>query len=627
LALRARLIQRKSIHFLSTGTLVAAALLAAGCAGGEAPSGPVGAGVLRPDPDAIRVGPGETGMARVVMTSGGVPVGSATVTFTIMGAPLIPGTDQPGASLSETTAMTDVSGAATIGVGVDARVGLANLFRVHAAAGSAHTDVTVVVADESAGTVVVAPFFPNPETSNRATSGITLWFVDGKRCAELDPASQPNVEKARTAMLTPTGEKASFKFVTVTRPAAALGRASDSHGELIALGCIDLSESTVLPDGVVEVPLPLRDTLPAPEGTFAVTSPIAFDPPLAAAAVVAGPWRDLSDCPLDPAQLLLDCIIDALSPETAADPLDCRPNPAPGGEGALGDALMARRGVPLKNAAGMDTGCRGARDGAGAASLDAVALALFGTPTPPLLVALPTIADDAVHILDGMTLSSTLTVQPAGRPGGYLITHTLNSALMKLKLKDKGVDMSADVALPPLALPALTAYTTATTRDGLLIVDEHGFTLRFGRVARAGFNAVALAPRLPAQATADVGGLVAEIVKLARYGDPESPLTSCAAFNALLCPANDPECLGTPCSDGLVALTNGLNGVFDAADGTGLDFYLAGSAPLLAAHGSTSAHQLGANLIDPTNPARWSLDLRTVSGRTRLSTSFVGVRN
>src|SRR4029079_4370380 len=50
----------------------------------------------------------------------------------------------------------------------------------------------------------------------------------------------------------------------------------------------------------------------------------------------AAPGRDLSDCPLDPAQLLLDCIIDALSPETAADPLDCRPNPAPGGEGTLG---------------------------------------------------------------------------------------------------------------------------------------------------------------------------------------------------------------------------------------------------------------------------------------------------
>jgi len=566
-------------------------------------------------------------MARVVMTSGGVPVGSAAVTFAINGAPLIPGTDQPGASLTDASAMTDVSGAATIGVSVDARVGLANLFSIHATAGSAHADVTVVVADQNAGTVVVAPVFPNPETPGRATSGINLWFVDGKRCAELDPAQPPTVQNARYAMLTASGEKASFKFVTVTRPAAALGRASDGHGDLIALGCIDLPELTVLPDGVVEVALPLRDALPAPEGSFAVTSPIAFDPPLAAAAVVAAPWRDLSDCPLDPAQLLLDCIIDALSPETAADPLDCRPNPAPGGEGTLGDTLMARRGVPLKDAAGADTGCRGARDGTGAPSLDAVALALFGTPTPPLLVALPTIAEDAVHILDGVTLSSTLDVQPAGRTGEYLITHTLNRAQVKLRLKDKGVDLSADVALPPLALTALTAYTTGTTRDGLLIVDEHGFSLRFGRVARAGFNEVALVPRLPAQATPDVGGLVTEIVKLAHFGDPESPLTSCAAFNALLCPASDPECLATPCSDGLVALTNRLNGVFDAADGTGLDFYLAGSAPLLAAHGSSSAHQLGANLNDLSNPARWSVDLRTVSGRTRLSTSFVGVRN
>ena len=57
------------------------------------------------------------------------------------------------------------------------------------------------------------------------------------------------------------------------------------------------------------------------------------------------------------------------------------------------------------------------------------------------------------------------------------------------------------VALAPLALPSLTATTTATTRDGLLNVDDHGFSLRLGRVALAGFNAAALAPRLPAQTT------------------------------------------------------------------------------------------------------------------------------
>ena len=163
-------------------------------------------------------------------------------------------------------------------------------------------------------------------------------------------------------------------------------------------------------------------------GRFALTTPITFRPPPPAAAAIAGPWRDLSDCPLDPAQLLLDCMIDALSPETADDPLDCAPNLAPGGEGPLGDALIARRGLLIANAAGTVTSCRAGQDRGGAPSLDALAFGLFGTPAPSLVVTLPAIAVDAAHILDSVTLESTLDVQAAGRPDEFIVTHTLDSA-------------------------------------------------------------------------------------------------------------------------------------------------------------------------------------------------------
>ena len=64
--------------------------------------------------------------------------------------------------------------------------------------------------------------------------------------------------------------------------------------------------------------------------------------------------------------------------------------------------------------------------------------------------------------------------------------------------------------------------------------------------------------------------------------------------------------------------------MFDAADGTGLDLYLAGSAPLVNMHGV----QLGMNPDDPDaiEIATWSVDLRTASGRARLMTKFVGVK-
>jgi len=208
-------------------------------------------------------------------------------------------------------------------------------------------------------------------------------------------------------------------------------------------------------------------------------------------------------------------------------------------------------------------------------------------------------------------------VQSAGRADEYVVTHTLAGATFTA-FTTAG---AAEVALTPLALPALTAYPAATTRDGLLVIDNHGFSLRLGRVARAGFGAVALAPR---GVPPDAGGLIAAIAALAR--SPDGAVSGCAAFDRALCAAvgSAAGCLATACPAGLGALAARLDGVFDAADGTGLDLYLAGAAPLVSTHGV----QLG---MDPEDPAAidiaiWSVDLRTASGRSRLMTKFVGVK-
>ena len=157
-------------------------------------------------------------------------------------------------------------------------------------------------------------------------------------------------------------------------------------------------------------------------------------------------------------------------------------------------------------------------------SLDAVVMGMFGSPKPALIAALPAISDDAAHALDALELLSTLDVRAGAQANQYLITHTLTDARFSLG------GGAADVPLTPLALPSLTAYTTAITRDGLLVVDRHGFSLRLGRVARSGFGAAALAPRGP---FTTAGGLVAAIAALAstttrqRPGAPRS--TACCA--------------------------------------------------------------------------------------------------
>jgi hypothetical protein len=93
----------------------------------------------------------------------------------------------------------------------------------------------------------------------------------------------------------------------------------------------------------VQVAVPMVDVGPDPVGQYKATSKLVIAPPLAAAEELAATWRDLTDCPLDPAQRWLDCTIDALGPTSDADPLDCVPATTPGGDGALGDDLGALR--------------------------------------------------------------------------------------------------------------------------------------------------------------------------------------------------------------------------------------------------------------------------------------------
>jgi hypothetical protein len=581
--------------------------------------------VLLADPAMISIAPGATGTARFVLTSGGVAIAGQQVNFSFVDDPSTPDDDPSGATLAKSSAVTDVSGAAAVGV----HTGTPTTLKIRATAGSTQAEPLKIVVAQGVGSVVVAPFFAASSNLGEDPTSLDVRIFDAQPCAELLLANPP-IPPLGFHTLPGSGGTTRFDLVTTEAPHAIVGRALSSHGNTIAVGCVDLAGSSLVTDGVVEVWLPLHDFVPDPVGTYALKSTLAFQAPLAAAAAISGPWQDLGDCPLDPAQLLLDCAIDALSPATAADPHDCRPNPAAGGEGPLGDAFAARRGVPIVDGAGTPTTCRGAVDASGAPSLDAIAMGLFGTPTPPLIVALPAIGDEAAHILDSPSLRSTLTVNPVGLPDQYLVTHTLVSAQFLLSMPSKP-ERTTEVQLAPLGLPTLTAYTTATTRDGVLAIDSHGFSLRLGRAARVGFGAITLAPRgVPPTAGGLVptaGDLVGTLATLARSADGTEP--GCATFDRALCAAvgSSPGCLATACPAGLVALTVMLDGSFDAADGTGLDFYLSGSTPLVDRHNDGTASQLGTDLNRPSITPSWSVDLRTAAGRARGTASLDGVRS
>jgi hypothetical protein len=614
LALPARAIQRKRIHSLSTSrrrvcalVLCAAAVAANGCSGsGGAPAPPTFT-LTAANTEPIELSPNAQATLTFTLTDSGRPVAGQTVSFTTIGASSNDGAQ--GATVAEPSGVTGADGGVTVSV----RAGLAD-FRVEAQIGTAKADVTVIVATGPTGTVLVAPFLAPSSSPLPAGTTIQILLYDARACADLNLA-QPTDDVREAVTLDDLASTASFGLVGTTVVSAAVARAL-SGDALVASGCVDIPGSSLLADEAVEVALPLTDWSPDPVGSYTVTSTLTFAPPLAAAATLAAPWADLSDCPLDPAQLWLDCTVDALSPATSADPLDCVPSTVPGGEGPLGDAIAALRGVPLTDGAGEPTGCRSARDAAGDASVDARVSGLFGSPTPATLVALPEIAADAASILDSVQLVSQLTIAPSGTAGTYAVTHLLTTAGF-------GPSLQVQVALASLGLPTLQAYTTATVSDDVLTIGSHGFTLRLGTTARAAFGPLSLAPRgLPT----DVPSFVSALFALAR--SPGGTASGCAALDGIVCPAagQPAGCLMSACSSGLGALAGELDGAFAAADGTGLDLWLSGTAPLIEISGG-QADRLGANGTGSSAAASWSATLRTSLGSAQPMASFEGKRN
>jgi hypothetical protein len=250
-------------------------------------------------------------------------------------------------------------------------------------------------------------------------------------------------------------------------------------------------------------------------------------------------------------------------------------------------------------------------------SLDALALGLFGSPTPAQLVALPAIASDAGDILDSFQLVSQLTVAPGGAAGSYAVTHLLTGA-------EFGPTSQVPVTLASLGLPILKAFTSATVSDDVLVIASHGFTLRLGTVARAAFGPLALVPRgLPA----DVPSFVSALFSLARAEG--GAVTGCAALDGVVCSAaaRPAGCVMNACLTGLGALAGKLDGAFAAADGTGLDLSLSGTAPLIEKSGGGLADRLGSDGTGSSSAATWSVSLRTGRGTTQLTAAFAGRRN
>ena len=527
-----------------------------------------------------------------------------------------------GAQLSFSSALTDGDGAVTLQViagdgGSDQKP---LTFKVEASAeGVEHPpEIPIFVTTSALATVEILPVFPDHSTSD--VTATNIYFYDDTSCASVSLAHPaPPMRLVQTLSL--DDPPATFTNVVTSGVHAILGLAVDNNQKVVAQGCSDLLGASLSSAQPMLVRLPLAWIYPSPAGSFHAVSQFSLVPPLPGTVSAQDTWKDLSSDACDPARLWLDCTIDALSGDSAEDPLDCQP--VPGGEGTLGALLADRRA-----ASGGSSTCATELDGSGRPSLDAKVYALFPTASLAALQ-LKELPNELGNALTSLTVQSTLTVTANGPPNAFNIDHALTA-----------------VELPNAAVPSLMAMTTlapsvweaafvpGVSQAGELDIGLHSFTLQLGSAARFTFAASSLAPRLRVN-VADVSAFVGALTNLATRKENGTTLLGCDALDSLLCSevGQARGCVSAACLSGMQALIQRLDASFAALDGQDLDFFLSGLAPIVDRDGDGYADALGSNTDAAASssstlagPGLWLSIFKSRAGTTNVYGSWTSER-
>lgn len=584
--------------------------LSASCGGdnGKPPSPPE-ALVLEPVMRTVQVKPGGTvEVGFRLATQEGTPVAGERLNFLPEDDPSTPGSELAGAVLSAFFSFTDASGIGRVAV----TAGLPTVFRLTASQARAQAaEAEVMVTSGDPGIVAVVPLPASGSRAARFVTKIDLLLFSNVACKDLSPILPPRPVRLTQAVA--PGMPAEFALDGGSQVGSAfLGQGRDAGGTLQATGCIDVPGSTVVPGGTVRVYLPLTDLIAVPRGTFLLSSSFSLTK-RDLVSRVAAPWEDLGDCPLDPAQIWLDCALDALS-SSAADPLDCVPAVAGAGEGELADLILARRG-----AATAEAPCRAASLPGGAQSLDAKVAALFPSPPLPPASEVESLAATITAMFGEIHIDSTLSLEPTATPGMFQATHSLRGASFPVHGQATPVDVVA-IGTPNASVRFVPVTTTehSDTTDDVITVDTHGLGLRLGKLAHAAFAKAALVGR---GWPADTGGYLDQIFALASVGADPSPVIGCDALDVVVCAevGRTVGCLRDACVAGQAALAARLDAGFAQADGEGADLQLSGSALLSDDNGDGFVDRLGAA---PENTGLWTAQIRALGGIETVSGSW-----
>ncbi len=492
------------------------------------------------------------------------------------------GEDTAGATLSTTSARTSDAGMAQVELFTGAEEGR---FRIAVTAANASTvHFFVSISQGGFAKLAIEPVHDGWRDDNDFDRvELRLYPSALVRCSSLD-VEDPPASAFPARGLDGFGGVVEFQSLNAGQPHTLLAWAKRDTEIPLATACVDLAGEQILPS-TLRIQLTVRDRdLIVPE-VLALTS--SFDlSPVAESLSRTGrtrAWETLA-CPDGPGQLLLDCVLDQITPD---DPQDCVLADVSG----IAAALLARRGTTDED------GCRADVDAQGQPSLEHLlsdAVARGGTfPTGPALAALGLAQRDTVTAL---ALTSRLRFDGPG-----LATHQLGAVTVPMSAGDYRLDLRTT------SRPAIASELEFVITGDRLSMLAHPFGLRYDQIARAAFIASGLDPAGLAEPPEALGQALTASVTSANEDQ-----SGCDAVSELLCGESGeaPICLRDSCEAAIpvidTALAAWLDGLraSDAALPAGLDLELTGTGPLRDDDGDLRVDGLGG-----TSPGQWSATL------------------
>ncbi len=524
-----------------------------------------------------------------------IPIPGALIQFAIFG-------DPRGSTLSSDAGLTNANGEAEVRL----RSGAAACrFHINVSASEVTEDVVfyIEVSDAGFGEVAVHNRYDGPQPE--AVMVWTQYNLYGDiQCHAIDPGSPP--PPLRERVVSGIDQAVHFGALPLNLDHSLLVYALDAEFYPISSGCINIPSSILKVDQRLNMTLWLRDLPLKTVGDYLLTTHIS----LANTATLEThplhelllPWSNLTDCELDPVQLMLDCIIDAVEAGSAADCVVDSLSP-------LVLSLQAPRGK-------LSGGCRSAETSQGAESLEEQLSSSMDKEGHDVLDALVEVPAKARVALNSFIMGSTLQILDESSGGNSTLTHRLDAIVFTHEAEIASFEASAAGIAKPIASPILGKV--AQTDLG---IDEHRFSLPLLQVARLAMGKLLLEPRsIPATSLP----LAQYLFDLITFQQGSTTLHGCAAIEHLMCKAAQlPEdCLGDACPHGLAALAHQLDPP-SLASAPGSSIILSGKVMLLDTNRDLKADRLG----DEDSPGRWQTKI-TVGPKvfSPYSATFTGTR-